>query len=64
MSGNAHFVKPEPIIPFAKADPTPGGWTPQSKRTGVLAQKIGMLQAVTEWGEMLPCTMLQVSHLL
>eukprot|EP01114_Cavostelium_apophysatum_P003454 TRINITY_DN1334_c0_g1_i1.p1 TRINITY_DN1334_c0_g1~~TRINITY_DN1334_c0_g1_i1.p1 ORF type:complete len:422 (-),score=85.53 TRINITY_DN1334_c0_g1_i1:12-1277(-) len=36
------------------------GWTAESKRTGVLAVKIGMTQTWNEWGVRLPITMLQV----
>lgn len=36
-------------------------WTPESKRTGVLAVKIGMLPVWDEWGFRHNCTVLQVN---
>jgi len=37
-------------------------WTPESKRSGLLAVKIGMMQAYDNWGLAHNCTVLQVEE--
>jgi len=59
LGGGAYFVKPEPAIPYAKADPV-SGWTPNARRTGIIAVKVGMLEVTNEWGRLTPCTVLQL----
>ena len=47
--------KPDPITHNPET-----GWTMNSRRTGVLAKKLGMSGDWNEWGQRLPLTFLQV----
>ncbi|OQS03111.1 50S ribosomal protein L3-2 [Thraustotheca clavata] len=40
----------------------PKQWTPESKRTGLLAVKMGMMHVYDDWGLAHPCTVLQVEE--
>ena len=51
--------RPDPITHNPES-----GWTLNSKRTGVLAKKLGMSGDWNEWGQRLPLTFLQVNFLL
>ena len=42
----------------------PTAWTPESKRTGLIARKMGMLQLYDEWGVRFPVTVLTVHSCL
>lgn len=42
--------------------PLQSSWTPSSKRTGVIARKLGMLSLQDEWGRFWPLTALHLEN--
>lgn len=56
-SQTKHMMSPLKQAPWLK-----GEWTPQSKRAGVIAIKLGMQPLWTKEGKRVPTTLLQVSN--
>jgi len=47
---------------LVSADPYPRPWTPESRRTGVVGMKMGMMSVWDYWGKRLPITVVKIDN--